>query len=397
MGHVEATSPATLSRRSRVVMSVGAVLLIASGVFVTESFDAMHAGAELISTSFTAAEAPVPSNAGANPMATLNGATCPNSANSCYAVGSFNDSSGHQQALIESLSGFVWTPSTALLPSNANGIPQAELNGIACSGAGACTAVGDYTDNSGNKQAFIESLSADTWSAAEAPLPIAATNPSASLNGIACPASASCVAVGGYDNPGGAAAGFLETLASNTWTPTVASLPLGGDNGTLSAVSCPDDGDCVATGSFGTTANGDTLPLVESLASSTWSASEPPIPPDTVTSPSASEFVELNGVSCGALGSCVAVGDYISPSGNPAGSPGILAETLTSGSWTLSAFSGTVDSVPLGISCPSADACTAVGAIGDGNGLIYQLPPSSSTLRPSRPTPAQHRPPPSTE
>ena len=109
-----------LCPEDRVVMSVGAVLLIASGVFVTESFDAMHAGAELISTSFTAAEAPVPSNAGANPMATLNGATCPNSANSCYAVGSFNDSSGHQQALIESLSGFVWTPSTALLPSNAN-------------------------------------------------------------------------------------------------------------------------------------------------------------------------------------------------------------------------------------------------------------------------------------
>ena len=140
-------------------------------------------------------------------------------------------------------------------------------------------AVGDYSDNSGNKQAFIESLSADTWSAAEAPLPIAATNPSASLNGIACPASASCVAVGGYDNPGGAAAGFLETLASNTWTPTVASLPLGGDNGTLSAVSCPDDGDCVATGSFGTTQTATRCPSLNLSLRPPGVQASPPSPP----------------------------------------------------------------------------------------------------------------------
>jgi streptogramin lyase len=373
MGHAEAAFPACRPWRKRFVTSAGAVALLASGVFVATSWYATDAGAEPIATTFTASEAPVPSNADANPMASLNGATCPNAPASCYAVGSYKDSSGHQQALIESLSGFSWTATAAMLPSNANANPEAELNGIACSGVGACTAVGDYTDNSGNEQAFVDSLSSGTWSATEALLPIAAANPSASLNGIACPASGSCVAVGEYVNPGGDPEGFFETLASDIWTPSAAFLPPGGDNGTLSAVSCPDVSDCVATGSFGTTADGDTLPLIETLASSTWSASEPPLAPDAVTSPSSSEFLELNGVSCSALGSCVAMGDYISQSGSPPGSPGILVETLASGSWTAG-FNGSEDSVPLGISCPSAGSCTAVGAIGDGNGLIFQLP-----------------------
>jgi hypothetical protein len=57
-----------------------------------------------LSTSWTAAEAPRPANAAADPAAGLTSVACP-SASSCVAAGFYTDSSGNGQGLLVTGSG----------------------------------------------------------------------------------------------------------------------------------------------------------------------------------------------------------------------------------------------------------------------------------------------------
>src|SRR5947208_2665093 len=70
-----------------------------------------------VAATWTPTEAPLPSNAAGDPYASLLKPSCP-AVGACVAVGGYDTSSGGQ-GLIERLSGGTWTAIEAPLPSNA--------------------------------------------------------------------------------------------------------------------------------------------------------------------------------------------------------------------------------------------------------------------------------------
>jgi hypothetical protein len=124
--------------------------------------------------------------------------------------------------------------------------------------------------------------------------------------------------------------------------------------GWLNGVACPTAGECVAVGyALGTDSNG--YPLAATRAGSTWATSSPPRPAGSFSAP-------LVGIACPSARSCFAVGTAWS-----AATPGDSEPFADR--WNLSSWSGTVLPQPAGsksaslsgISCASAVACVAVG------------------------------------
>ncbi|MGA8296321.1 MAG: Ig domain-containing protein, partial [Acidimicrobiales bacterium] len=102
-----------------------------------------------------ATEVTPPANAGTNPDADLLGISC-SSAGNCTAVGEYEDTSNHYQAIVATETGGSFGAATEVTaPANAGTNPDTELGAISCSSVGNCTAVGRYDDSSNHGQAFF--------------------------------------------------------------------------------------------------------------------------------------------------------------------------------------------------------------------------------------------------
>ena len=124
-------------------------------------------------------------------------------------------------------------------------------------------ATGWYTDQNGDTQALIDTLSDGTWTAQRAPLPAGAiaSQPSSSnlptaLFLVKRPAVGTCVATGDYiDRYSGGTQGLIDTLSGGTGTPAQRVL-LPGDAAAAAAYlvalvgasARPAPGTCLAAG-----------------------------------------------------------------------------------------------------------------------------------------------------
>jgi len=164
------------------------------------------------------------------------------------------------------------------------------------------------------------------------------------LNSLACAAAGSCVAVGYYLDPSGREDGLIVTLAGGAWSATAA--PAGGLNPPPSAnsvaivhldgVSCPAVGSCVAVGDYRDTSNNEDW-FAETLSGGAWS---PATIPMTGLVPTGLSVDSFTGISCPAAGSCAATGTYADASGQATSQNGIehgLLVTLSGGTWTAAA------------------------------------------------------------
>jgi len=260
----------------------------------------------------------------------------------------------------------AWTAAQAPLPAGAAvGKNQAaSLQGLACRAVGSCIAVGSYSVTSGTGSPLIETLVRGRW--------VASGHVAGALidylKGVACLAQDSCVAVG--SESGGPAA---ATLSGGTWTATDPPLPQGATNvatgtGQLGAIACPAQGVCVATGSVAFK-NGQIRTFIETLSGGTWTAAWAPLPGGAAPLSTA----DLSSVACSAAGSCVAVGYYTERGGGD----GALIETLSGGAWTAAAAPLPADAGQLaglaGISCPAPGNCVAAGHYLKRGGQIAYL------------------------
>ena len=289
---------------------------------------------------WTAAEPPLPSDAGQSKAALLSQVTCP-ARGTCVAAGWYTDQNNHTQALIETLSGGSWRAQRAPLPAGANPgkassstLPTG-LFVVKCAAVGTCVAAGDYTDASGGSQGLIETLSGGSWTAARAPLPAdAAASPVAFLFAIACPAPGSCLIGGHYNSRSGQSKGLAEIQSGGTWTLTTAPLPkdaaasqkwnLNQITG-LTAAACTAPATCVAAGSYDAQVGG-VEGLIDTLSGGTWKAVRAPLPAGAVTT---KQYIFFNGAACQDAGDCVVVGGYKSADG---GSQGLIETGATAGS-----------------------------------------------------------------
>ena len=357
---------------------------------------------------WSATTAPAAGLSPASSAAALLNLSCP-LPGSCTAVGYYDDSSG-KDGLIETLSGGTWSAATAPLAGLTPPISSAHtlmLGPVSCAAVGFCVALSEYTDTAGNQQGLIETLSGGTWAATTAPTsglsPPPAANPLVYLNGVSCPGSGSCVAVGSYvsyscsPTCGETSPGLIETLSGGTWSPIVAPLnglspaPWGGSSlgsSALNAVSCPAVGECVAVGSYAIPPYSspesfdDTQGLIETLSAGTWTAVAAPAA-GLSPAPTPNPNNVPDAVSCPVSGSCVAVGSYTAANGTL--HPGLI-ESLAGGTWAATTGSAqpTCNSVPNVPGEASAQQYEMTGSDGvtwqavDPNNLCLTLAPTKA-------------------
>jgi hypothetical protein len=247
-------------------------------------------------------------------------------ATSCAAVGTYNDGAANGQGVVETLSGGSWSAAEAPVPSDAAADPSMTLISASCPAAGACTLVGGYSDNLGGTHAIVDQLSGGALSATEPRLPADAVgsgtspHPGSVLYSVSCPTVAYCVAAGGYvaTTTVSGASPLIETLSSGTWTPTTGPGSFTPAAATfLQSVSCSWPGACVIVGSSATSGPSAVAGVVETLSGGTWTESSAIVPSD------ASQPVKVQfgfggppgrTVDC-AAGSCVVAGGYSTPAG----------------------------------------------------------------------------------
>ncbi len=292
-----------------------------------------------------------------NWYALLSGVSCA-SASDCLAVGYYRDPSESVKPLTEHWDGEEWEILSTSMPS---GAVSAQLNGVSCPSTSACTAVGYSENGSGTKKPLVERWDGGTWTVQSAPNPGGTSG--SRLLAVSCATTDSCTAVG-FNH-----AVEEETTLAERWNgiewQTVSTVELGGVQATnrLEAVSCSSPSACMAVGGhlakFGTAFHWG--PLAERWNGSAWSLQTIPEPPQ-------SEEASLAGVSCASANSCTAVGNYFRVTETDSYTE-MLGERWNGANWSVLEMPGPAqppgwwhENWLFGASCPQAEACTAVGA-----------------------------------
>jgi len=199
-------------------------------------------------------EAALPAAAAVQPNVTLSSVAC-SAPGTCAVAGDYDDANSNQQGLLLSQNDGGWTIGVqAPLPSNALGSQAATLNSVACTGAGYCTAVGQYTDSNRTFQGVVLTENAGSWqTGVEAVLPAAAaSNQDVTLDSVACVAYETCVIAGDYFSS--APTGLILSETSGRWKPALkVRLPAGaGSNpyAALNSVACAPGMYCSVGGDY---------------------------------------------------------------------------------------------------------------------------------------------------
>lgn len=270
----------------------------------------------------------------------LSDVSCP-SERTCMAVGYYYDpsiSGEPNQATADRLVNGKWVETSV---PYFTGESYLTLNGVSCPESSRCTAVGHYYA-SGHYHSSVAIWNGSSWSRqtiTEPPSTIASE-----LYEVSCVAGYECVAVGSRETSGGVWVDYSVQLregsASNLETPTAEAS----GQSEVQGLACTSASRCVAVGWYNPSAGGAAKPFSMVLENGKW----------TLQGRSWSGFLES--VTCTAVNSCIAVGDdyELGPS----------AETWTGSEWSTptAASLPDVEGGYLGdVSCTASTKCTAVG------------------------------------
>ncbi len=226
------------------------------------------------------------------------------------------------------------------------------LVGVSCVTTTDCVAVGSSDTALAGEQTLIESWRGGAWSIVPSPNP----GDSDILSGVSCTSVDDCVAVGSSFTSGTKQT-LVESWNGSSWA-VVPSPNLQAWSG-FSGVTCLSSTSCVAVG-FSSAS--DYLYEQSQTLTAWWNGANWTI--DSSPSPGYGNF--LQGVSCTAFTSCVAVG-YVQ---NASGIGSSLTESWNGSSWSVVASpdAGTLQNALTGVSCSAATSCIAVGTSGDVGG-----------------------------
>jgi hypothetical protein len=225
-----------------------------------------------------------------------------------------------------------------------------EFLGVSCASATACTAVGAYLESSEVQVSLAEAWNGTSWSIETTPNPSGAQT--STLEGVSCTSSTKCIAVGGSEDSSGNTTTLVEKRKGTSWSIETTPNPSGSEDTLLKSVACTSTSSCTAVGGY-EDSSGNEYTLAESSNGNAWSIQTTPNPSGST------ESVPL-GVSCASATACTAVGAYF----NSSDEEEALVEEWNGSSWSLEAVpspSGAQESVLVGVSCTTAGGCTAVG------------------------------------
>lgn len=285
-------------------------------------------------------------------------------AGACAAIGLFQDVNDRTQAFITTSDNGAWTQAAPVVfPDGVLfTIPRVYLTSVSCASAGNCTAVGRYWSADGSDKPFTITSTAGVWGAPTTVVFPNGTVPTtpyfAVARSVSCSSAGNCAAVGHYALGGGYYQAYTVTSTNGTWGPaqTVAFPP-----NTLNAnaeaelvdVSCASDGECTAVGYYADT-NGEYLGFTVTSNGGQWATAQSQ-PADHLP----------YGVSCVSAGNCTAVGDFTDSNGRTQA----YAVTSTNGQWgapvPVTFEPGVQNTSPTArldkVSCGAAGSCTAIG------------------------------------
>ncbi len=400
-------------RRTAVAAADG-VLVVGTGAMAA-LIGTGTASAAAPTPGWTGIQSPTPSGLNApasNPNEQITTEGCA-SAVSCAAAGSYEDGASHQQGLLDTWNGGTWSAVEAPMPTDAFSDPDPTFYGMACPSDGSCVTVGGYandtnTSSTNQYNGLIETLAGGVWHAMEAPTPSDAAPAASSdtwLKSVSCAEPGDCTAVGFYTNTSGFKVGLIDTLSGGVWTAHAAPQVSDADTHhevSLGGVSCPSLGNCVADGEYTTNANGQGVEILTETGG-TWAASVAPLPSDARTGSSqelgVSPFIEDFGQNLSCAGAqCEIAGYYYTTSNGRA--PLLIHGSGTT--WSAAAapvpvpstaFTGAQEFANLyGASCGFDGWCTAVGSFSDTNNknepLVEVVSPSGAVTAQQAPQPS---------
>lgn len=254
----------------------------------------------------------------------------------CIAVGSFIDSHRRTHSLALRWTGRIW--SIQRTPA-ATGERSSGLLGVSCPASNSCLAVGYYRSQTGS-HALIERWNGDRWS-----IEHIARQPdetASELDDITCNATASCTAVGDFENGGPDTFALIEHWTGSSWRTQPA--PRAGSVDELLGVSCTSSTACAAVG----------VSDIYGALTEHWDGHRWTVIPELADL--MDQSAGLGSVSCTSKTACTAVGGV----GNSAGEFDLI-ERWNGKRWSEEEFS---DGTLYGVSCTSAKACVTVGTVG---------------------------------
>jgi hypothetical protein len=276
--------------------------------------------------------------------AQLNSVSC-DSDTSCIAVGNYSTKQW-SRTLTEQWNGTSWN---IVASPNPPGQTLATMASVTCSSSASCVAVGNYSTKQWSRT-LIEQWNGTSWNIVASPNPPGQTY--AALDGITCPSSTSCFAVGN-DSTKQWSRTLVEHWNGTSWAIVSSPNPPGHSFAIVGSISCPGTTSCLAVGFFMTGAS--TKTLVEQWNGSRWSIAASPNP-----APGLLEFAGLGAVACAGSADCYAVGFAVAGVGSRA-----LIEHWNGTSWAIETSpsqSGGADfPALLGVACTTGTNCHAVG------------------------------------
>jgi len=313
----------------------------------------------------------------------------------CTAVGYYDDSEGHQDALIERLepSPTYWAIQSAPALSG-----TVALEGVSCPSSTNCLAVGYRQPKKGEgpREAIAERWDGSEWSAVAVPTPTGEESNPHQLNDVSCASTSSCIAIGSYYGEHPIFASYDGSSISLTAPPLLkegifypeglscdsatSCLAIGYENGVgtralayngsewapqsvptpegksayLEGVSCSEALACAAVGKA--TGSGETVTLAERI-STTWTLESPP-------NPTNADVSYLSDVACPSSTNCLAVGHSNANEGQA------ISESWGGESWSL--HEGGADQRPTDLSCGTPTECWAVGTQGTTEEILVE-------------------------
>lgn len=333
-------------------------------------------------STWTPTDAPLPASlpSGLAPQLMALYATSCSSSAFCLSVGTVGDAHGNGFPLVETYSNGKWTASVAPTPANASSDAWGgDLKSVSCSANGKCAAVGVYDSKYGSAalpSALLDNLSGGSWSTTEGAVP--ADIGDGSVNGerainvesVSCPSTTFCSAVG-VGNGGNPSFGLLWDWSQAGWRLSgflLTSMYVNATYLSVASISCVDEHNCVAVGSYSPT--GNTLyALILRWDDGVWVLRKAPVPTNAIKPNRPNSQAFLSSIDCPQVDFCVAGGQYNTTSltSRP------LLDVWASGRWTAVEGpmpSGVRDSVANieSLSCPAQGACTGVGEYGGIDG-----------------------------
>lgn len=233
-----------------------------------------------------------------------------------------------------------------------------------CGTAGNCATGGGYYQANGDAQAWVAAEVHGTWQAAREAPGVAALNKggSATISAISCPSPGSCLAIGTAATASGGSVAFALSESAGKWerARSLTASPPAGAGWSADSLSCPTAGSCTAAITY-STASGRGQAYVMTRSRGSWGAPKP-VPGLRALDKGGVVFINL---SCAAPGSCAAGGSY---SASTYATQAFVA-TETKGKWgnaievpgTAALNRGKQGSVNA-LSCGAAGECAAVGS-----------------------------------